>query len=139
MDGTVSLLNTSDCDLWLSPKEKPAILEQLLLRRPMSVFEVPEADHLLSPEPVESYPYNKTFEEAANDPFCVLHTSGSTGLPKPIFWKNSLIATLDATRLLPQTPGGRPPWTVIFDEGDRFYSTFPLFHVRDQPLVLQGH
>lgn len=39
---------------------------------------------LLSEEEVPPYPYNKTFEEGEWDPLCVLHTSGSTGLPKPI-------------------------------------------------------
>lgn len=104
------------------------MLPQLLSQRPMKVIEIPETDELLSAEPVPVYPYNKTFQEAASDPFCVLHTSGSTGLPKPIVWKNSLLGTLDATRRLPESDG-RPPWTTIFDDGDRFYSAFPLYHV----------
>lgn len=32
------------------------------------------------------YPFNKTFEDAINEPFLVLHTSGSTGMPKPIIY-----------------------------------------------------
>ncbi|KAK2873399.1 putative secondary metabolism biosynthetic enzyme [Arthroderma sp. PD_2] len=104
------------------------MLPQILSKRPMKVIEIPETDELLNSEPVKAYPYTKTFEEAASDPFCVLHTSGSTGLPKPIIWKNSLIGTLDATRLLPKTDEGLPPWTDVFDEGDRFYSAFPLYH-----------
>ncbi|KAJ5654232.1 Male sterilityNAD-binding [Penicillium lividum] len=107
--------------------QQPEMLPRLLSHRSMKVIEIPETDELLSAEPVPSHPYNKTFQEAANDPFCVLHTSGSTGLPKPIVWKNSLLGTLDATRFLPKS-NGRPPWTVIYDEGDRFYSAFPLYH-----------
>jgi long-subunit acyl-CoA synthetase (AMP-forming) len=106
------------------------MLPELLSRRSMKVIEIPETKELMSTEPVPDYPYNKTFQEAASDPFCVLHTSGSTGLPKPIVWKNSLLGTLDASRLLPSSEE-RPPWTVLFDEGDRFYSAFPLYHVSE--------
>ncbi|EER29953.1 putative NRPS-like protein biosynthetic cluster [Coccidioides posadasii str. Silveira] len=127
VEATVAVLNASKCDIWVSPKEQPEMLPQLLSRRPMKVLEIPETDDLLCATPVPLYPYNKSFQEAARDPFCVLHTSGSTGLPKPIVWSNSLLGTLDATRLLPESEG-RPPWTVIFDEGDRFYSAFPLYH-----------
>ncbi|KAJ5746276.1 Male sterility NAD-binding [Penicillium odoratum] len=127
IEATVAVLNASKCDIWVSPKEQPEMLPQLLSHRSMKVIEIPDTDELLSVEPVPDHPYNKTFQEAADDPFCVLHTSGSTGLPKPIVWKNSLLGTLDATRLLPKSDG-RPPWTVIFDEGDRFYSAFPLYH-----------
>ncbi|KAK5015039.1 hypothetical protein LTR39_002826, partial [Cryomyces antarcticus] len=38
----------------------------------------------MTKEEVELYPYTKSFDEAENDPVIVLHTSGSTGLPKPI-------------------------------------------------------
>ena len=124
----MAVLNASKCDIWVSPEEEPEMLLQLLSHRSMKVIEIPKTEELLSTEAVPDYPYNKTFQEAANDPFCVLHTSGSTGLPKPIVWKNSLLGTLDATRLLPEI-NGRPPWTVIFKEGDRFYSAFPLYHV----------
>lgn len=94
----------------------------------MKVLTIAEVDEVLESEPVPEYAYNKTFETASGEPFCVLHTSGSTGHPKPIVWKHSMLATLDATRLLPEHLG-RPPWVVVFEEGDRFYSSFPFYHV----------
>lgn len=83
----MAVLNASKCDIWVSPKGQNEMLPQLLSHRPMKVIEIPETDELLSTEPVPDYPYNKTFQEAASDPSCVLHTSGSTGLPKPIVWE----------------------------------------------------
>lgn len=94
----------------------------------MKVLTIAEVEELIQEEPVPEYAYNRTFEEASEEPFCVMHTSGSTGHPKPIFWKHSMLATLDATRLLPEHHG-RPPWVVVFEEGDRFYSSFPFYHV----------
>ncbi|KAI0429011.1 L-aminoadipate-semialdehyde dehydrogenase [Xylaria sp. FL1042] len=128
-EATVAILNRSNCDIWVTPQERPEALSSFLAARPMKVVVIPETSKLLDSELVPIYPYNKTFKEAASDPFCVLHTSGSTGLPKPIIWKNSLVATVDAYRLLPAAESaGRPPWTSVFNEHDRFYSAFPLYH-----------
>lgn len=97
----------------------------------MKYLELPTLDYLLDFESTVAFPYTKTFDEAMNDPFCYLHTSGSTGLPKPIPWSHGLIGTMDAVRLLP--PVGKfadlVPWTSDWNEGDKIYSSFPMSHV----------
>jgi acyl-coenzyme A synthetase/AMP-(fatty) acid ligase len=40
---------------------------------------VPELGKLLDSTQVEPFPYNVTFDVAKDDPFMILHTSGSTG------------------------------------------------------------
>ncbi|MCJ1433652.1 hypothetical protein MMC27_003016 [Xylographa pallens] len=96
----------------------------------MKVLDLPELDELLDAEATEPYLYNKLFDEALQDPFCLLHTSGSTGLPKPIAWSHGLIGTLDAVRLLPKTEGdgGMAPWTFDWNDGNKIYSSFPMSH-----------
>ncbi|KAK2003342.1 male sterility protein [Colletotrichum falcatum] len=54
---------------------------------------------------VESFPYVKSAEEAEWEPFVVLHTSGSTGLPKPIVVPNGLMMLSDKLHLLPNWKG----------------------------------
>ncbi|KAF7884733.1 uncharacterized protein EAF02_005069 [Botrytis sinoallii] len=44
-------------------------------------------------KPQEKFPFKKTFEAAKDEPFVVLHTSGTTELPKPIVWTHDYIAT----------------------------------------------
>lgn len=130
MEATVAVLQKAECGIWVTPKERPQVLPDLLAAHDMRVLEIAELDSLLSKEPVAPNPYTKSFEDAASDPFLVLHTSGSTGLPKPIIWKNSLLSTLDATRLLPASESAnRPPWTTILEPGDTFFCAFPLHHV----------
>ncbi|KAF4463402.1 transferase family [Fusarium albosuccineum] len=98
-------------------------------KRSMKVFHLPEVDELLDAETAEPYPYTRTFDEASQDPFCVLHTSGSTGLPKPVAWSHGLIGTMDAVRLLPHVGDDMlSPWTDNWSDGDRIYSTFPMSH-----------
>ena len=97
----------------------------------MTVLDLPELDELLDAEATEPFPYNKAFDEAIQEPFCILHTSGTTGVPKPVPWSHGLIGTMDAVRLLPPVEGddGLAPWTSIWKEGDRLYSSFPMSHV----------
>ena len=88
---------------------------------------VPELDELLKEEKVSDYPYQKTFEEARQEPLVVLHTSGSTGLPKPIVLKHGLMATIDAHHLIGPLEG-RDAWYTTLTEADRNYVSMPPFH-----------
>ena len=127
------MLEAAKCKIWVKPSGKTYPLsEDFLQKRPMKVLELPVLEELFNVEETEPYPYNKTWEEAEHDPFCLLHTSGSTGLPKPIVWSHGLIGTMDAVRLLPpaEGDGGMAPWTKGWNDGDRIYSSFPMSHVR---------
>ncbi|KAM7185984.1 acetyl-CoA synthetase-like protein [Naviculisporaceae sp. PSN 640] len=132
VDGAMAVLNAANCNFWAQPSEEPLsfLVEKCLEKRAMSVLNVPTVDELLDAADVKHFPYNKTWEEAENDIYCVLHTSGSTGLPKPIRWTHGLIGTMDAVRLLPPAEGdmGLAPWTTMFEDGDRIYSSFPMSH-----------
>jgi acyl-CoA synthetase (AMP-forming)/AMP-acid ligase II len=133
VEGALEVLAAAKCDIWVKPREQAYLpmVEDFLQQRSMQVLEIPELDELLDAESAEFFPYSKTFDEASRDPFCVLHTSGSTGLPKPVSWSHGLIGTMDAVRLLPPTEGddGLAPWTSLWKEGDRLYSSFPMSHV----------
>ncbi|OCT47554.1 transferase family protein [Cladophialophora carrionii] len=130
--GALAVLNAAGCDTWVKPHEQPMLplVKDLLQQKPMRVLELPGVDELLDAESTEPYIYDKTFESAANEPLCILHTSGTTGVPKPISWTHGLVGTMDAVRLLPPTEGdaGLAPWTDNWNVGDRIYSSFPMSH-----------
>lgn len=132
LEGSLALLDKTSCNYWISPSKQPQSLPEILSQHPMKVLTIESVENLLNSAHVPHYPYEKTFEEAATEPFCVLHTSGTTGLPKPIFWNHGLLSTLDAVRLLPEADGdnGLKPWTSMWHDKDRLYSAFPFFHVR---------
>jgi acyl-CoA synthetase (AMP-forming)/AMP-acid ligase II/aryl carrier-like protein len=75
---------------------------------------------------VEHIPFTLTWEEAKDKPFCVLHTSGSTGIPKPVFVTYGTFACNDAHQLIPSL-GGKPT-LVNFLKGKRYFLALPLFH-----------
>lgn len=94
----------------------------------MRHFSVATLNELLAEGPVAQYKYEKSFEDAAHDPFIVIHTSGSTGLPKPITIRQGGLATTDAHRLMSPLNGYKP--LVAVSEGPlRVFTSLPPFHV----------
>ncbi|KAL9611872.1 MAG: hypothetical protein Q9167_003526 [Letrouitia subvulpina] len=88
---------------------------------------VPELEDLLDDSAAEIYPYGKSFEDAQMDPCLVLHTTGSTGLPKPIIWKVGILSTYEAWRTIP-TVNGYVPTTELYQQSRRAYTSMPLYH-----------
>ncbi|RYP43923.1 hypothetical protein DL768_009554 [Monosporascus sp. mg162] len=81
-------------------------VDDILEQRPISHATVPDLDELLdSKDRAPPFPYTKTFEEAVQDPYLVLHSSGTTGDPKPIVSNHAATAALDAHQLLPDVDG----------------------------------
>ena len=66
-------------------------------------------------------PYKKSFSEAEWEPLVVLHTSGSTGLPKPVVISHGMFALCDAAHNVPNYKGKRH-WFRFWDEdSDRHF------------------
>ena len=66
---------------------------------------VPELEELFSKDQVPHYPYDKSFEQAEKEPCVILHTSGTTGLPKPIVITHGTFSTADAQQQIPSLNG----------------------------------
>ena len=125
LEGQLNVLAGVDCHIFLSGEGTK--VDDILSKRPMRASRVPELADFLRVTPVKTYPYSKTFQEARMDPCLVLHTTGSTGLPKPITWKNGNLSTYEAWRSIPSVEG-YVPTTVIYQEAKRAYTSMPLFH-----------
>ncbi|KAF2999575.1 putative secondary metabolism biosynthetic enzyme [Neopestalotiopsis sp. 37M] len=140
LDANLSLFEEADCHVYLRAENFPfPMVSQVLSARPMRVLELPglaywlgdDDDRLNSP-----YPYNKTFEEAKSDPFVVLHTSGSTSLPKLVIQTHGTIAPLDAFTALPSL--GHQETFPAMCRGTRVYLPVPVFHSAGFSLFLPG-
>ncbi|KAL2839422.1 acetyl-CoA synthetase-like protein [Aspergillus pseudoustus] len=140
VEAQVNLFNKTDCDLLYHDQAFTPMAKPWVAGRPgMKSVVIPAWDEWVS-TPVDPFPYTKTFEEAEWDPFVVLHTSGSTGLPKPVVIPQGSLALNDAHRYLSDDEGNFP-WLPTFAkfENPRYLCTCPLFHTAGiAPTVISG-
>ncbi|KAM0813786.1 putative Acetyl-CoA synthetase-like protein [Seiridium cardinale] len=137
LEAHLHLLNETDCHTFLMPPGFPLpVVKQILGQKAMRVLEIPDLQYWIKEEPVKHYPYTKTFTEARLDPFVVLHTSGSTGMPKPIIQTHGTTTTLDAFTALPEL--GYLSAYPAMCAGTRLYLAFPLFHCGGILMLLSG-
>ena len=93
----------------------------------MQTISTPELDFFFDgSKHIEAFPFSLDWEHAKDKAFCVLHTSGSTGIPKPVFVTYGTFACNDAHQLIPLL-GGKPT-LIDYLRGKRYFLALPVFH-----------
>jgi hypothetical protein len=87
---------------------------------------IPELDFFLDKEPVDIIPFKKIFDEVKDEPFCILHTSGSTGIPKPVIVTYGSFGGMDAQLLTPSL--GYKPTFLSHVRRKKVFFASPVFH-----------
>ncbi|OBR08091.1 Nonribosomal peptide synthetase [Colletotrichum higginsianum IMI 349063] len=125
--GQMNLLEQTDCNIICCDSSFDHVVQPLAKERQMDIIVVSSAEAWLEDTEVQHFPYIKTFEEAKMDPVVVLHTSGSTGLPKPVVLRVAMVAVGDAFHNLPDFMGSMNCIKSI-TLGERLFLPMPLFH-----------
>ncbi|KAI1879087.1 hypothetical protein JX265_003264 [Neoarthrinium moseri] len=125
VEGHISLTKESGCEFWFtaSGTDNDGFIKQLQIPS----AEVPDLPDLLSSTVVPLYPYEKQFHEGYSDVLALLHTSGSTGLPKLVPLYLGTAATIDAFHVMEPIDGKMP--NPVEWAGTRMLCAMPLFHV----------
>ncbi|TGO45147.1 hypothetical protein BCON_0418g00100 [Botryotinia convoluta] len=121
-----NLFAFAECKTLVTTSPQPAQLQPMiaaLSSMGIRILELPELSELTE-KPQRHFPFEKTFEAAQNEPFVVLHTSGTTELPKPIVWSHDYIATCTQRN---ESPPGYVNQMELY-AGKRIFNTFPYFH-----------
>ncbi|APA06277.1 hypothetical protein SS1G_01217 [Sclerotinia sclerotiorum 1980 UF-70] len=121
-----NLFSFAECKTLVTVSPQPAQLQPMinaLSSMGIQVLELPNVLELTEKHHPH-FPFEKKFEGAKNEPFAVLHTSGTTELPKPIVWSHDYIAT-SIQRL--EAPAGYVNQADLY-AGVRIFNTFPYFH-----------
>ncbi|KAI0188957.1 thioester reductase domain-containing protein [Xylaria flabelliformis] len=126
LEAHISLVERAGCSALLLPTEPLPIVSRILEAWPMEHISVPDLDYFLNEHPVHVVPFLKTFEEVKNEPFCILHTSGSTGIPKPVPITYGSYGGMDSQLLIPSL--GHKPTFVNYVQGKRLFLALPMFH-----------
>ncbi|KAF1965986.1 acetyl-CoA synthetase-like protein [Bimuria novae-zelandiae CBS 107.79] len=125
--GHADLIRRTDCTILLYTTGFP--VTGILEATRMESLCMPELDYLLDDSIyTKPYPYNKTFDQAMHHPCMVIHTSGSTGMPKPVVWTHWQFATVDAQRTIPCLDGRPTMYGTVLDNAKRCYTGLPIFH-----------
>ncbi|KAG6009329.1 putative NRPS-like protein biosynthetic cluster [Claviceps maximensis] len=127
-EGQKSLFQQTNCKhVWYAESFYAAV-QNWTRGQDMSCWQVPPEAEWLHAEN-KPFPYEKTFEEARFDPIAVLHTSGSTGIPKAVVLRLGAMAIADDYRVnLKSFCGGEFIWNYWKSHSKRVLSTFPQFH-----------
>ena len=121
----VNLFNLLDCTILLVPNPYPPMISALTAAHKLHVAEVPNLVDLMNKRHPH-YRYTKTFDEASHEPLLAFHTSGSTGLPKPIVWSHAFAAAyVKMSQLDP--PSGFESQDRLF-QANRLLFMLPPFH-----------
>ena len=103
VEGRAHLLDVTRCNDMLYGEGFEMVVEQTVESRPLvAELLVPDQSKWLQAEALEPYPYARDLEIAWNDPVVTFHTSGSTGVRKPIIWVNAMMMYNDASSQLPR-------------------------------------
>ncbi|KAF2126750.1 acetyl-CoA synthetase-like protein [Dothidotthia symphoricarpi CBS 119687] len=124
--GHSELIRQTDCKILLHTAGFP--ISGILEKCPMKTICVPELEFLLTATPRIPYPYNKSFEDAKNDPCLIVHTSGSTGIPKPTVWTNWSISTTDNYNLVAPLEDRPTLWAADINIIKRNYCAWSIFN-----------
>jgi len=125
----MDLFSRLECRVVATTDPEPPFISSILREYPVqTVVRIPPVEALLQESgKVSPYPYDKSFDTAKHDPVLVLHTSGSTGIPKPMVYTNDFLWRIVRASTLPGPPG-----TTRVDEyflRGEFFSFLPAFHV----------
>ena len=127
----IHLLDASGCEAFLFTSAWETAVDGLLAERPKVKRAVaPDLSEWVTDVPAAEYPYDRTWSEAKDEPWIIFHTSGTTGLPKPVVYTQRMmgsIALAEKAANLAAIPGASTSMSLF--RNSRMHSSIPLNHL----------
>lgn len=126
-EAITTLISRANGSVMLIPSTPFPVVSEILAKKPMRAYDFPLVEHFLSARPMP-YPFTKTFESNRHEPLVCLHTSGTTGFPKPIIWTHDWANSIAAGHYIPAPPGYERIDEMLLGPQRRMMTLFPQFH-----------
>ncbi|PYI07034.1 acetyl-CoA synthetase-like protein [Aspergillus sclerotiicarbonarius CBS 121057] len=120
-----SLFKRLNCTKLVAPVPRPPPVTAILEAQTLDVLDVPSVEDLVNKD-YPHFEFTKAYPEAAGETLAVIHTSGSTGVPKPIFWTHGTACKHMHMTALDPPEGFESQHQWLF--GKRMFLVPPPFH-----------
>ena len=127
LEGQLHIIDAVKCKIFAIPSVQLPAVHLITAARNLRHLAVPELEDWLSGPPAPSRPFAKSFEEVRHEPMAMLHSSGTTGLPKPVGYTHGCLAA--HLSLLRPPIGDQGSYVMeLASRAARLFNAFPLFH-----------
>ncbi|TGO66672.1 hypothetical protein BOTNAR_0056g00110 [Botryotinia narcissicola] len=120
-----NLFKILDCKIMITTNPELPMVPGIVVACGLRMIHIPSLEDLLE-KTYDHFPYHKTFAKARAEPLAVLHTSGTTGLPKQIIWTHDFAASWNEL-LAMEAPEGYANQSNLWTS-TRLFNTLPPFH-----------
>ncbi|KAJ5760131.1 hypothetical protein N7520_007287 [Penicillium odoratum] len=127
----IHLLKETKCTKFFFSEERVTrVLELKKLCPDLEIFQVPSVKLMLADQSgLNPYRYDKSFEEVEDITMCIIHSSGTTGMPKPVPLSNGFWSAFDNAGNLDWPEGRQPTLIIRLGRQDLALATTPFFHL----------
>ncbi|KAI9729228.1 MAG: putative NRPS-like protein biosynthetic cluster [Cirrosporium novae-zelandiae] len=132
------LLKVTNCKHFVYSAEhqrKPETLKKT--KQNLILWEIPSLEFILE-QAAKPYPYTKSYAEAEHDPYIIIHSSGTTGMPKPVHLRNGYFAVVDNLSHLEAPKGRKIAFWTKHQSGELHLSMSPFFHLMGFATFVYG-
>ncbi|KAE8153644.1 hypothetical protein BDV25DRAFT_168634 [Aspergillus avenaceus] len=128
------LIRSTDCSVLVDATERPQLKRTIqdLEYRCSDSLETWKMDDMwstFSSAAAEPYPYRQQFADIEEHIALMIHSSGTTGMPKPIKITHGYIATIENMSKIPVPPGRERAIFALSHIGQMRLLHGPLFHI----------
>ncbi|KAB8223675.1 hypothetical protein BDV33DRAFT_166905 [Aspergillus novoparasiticus] len=130
------LLEVTNCSkLAYSTERSQRAMEIKALRPDLTTVKIPASTEILGGTTIP-YLFSKSFEEVKDDVAFIAHSSGTTGIPKPIQLTFGYFGALDAGAYVPIPPGRFSGVPDRLSKDDVILAAAPFFHLMGFSLLI---
>ncbi|EFQ99792.1 hypothetical protein MGYG_02804 [Nannizzia gypsea CBS 118893] len=127
-EGQLSLLHSTKCQKFVYSQEFDKQVHGLSAKSTsLKTFQIPDLEYMLQPDSEHTL-YRDRFLHGEDKTALILHSSGTTGLPKPVYIKAGALAVIASIKEMP-VPGCRRYMHDELFAPKLMVSMMPFFHI----------